>query len=170
MKLIVGLGNPGKEYECTRHNVGFRVLDSMCSEWSAMTKCSALVGKSGKTLYAKPQTFMNLSGQAMQALLHYYKIDLADLLVVYDDKDLPFGTLRLRDAGSSAGHNGMNSIIETLGTEQFSRLRIGIAPTDDRAVIHDTADFVLTNFTTEEEKKLPDIIDQAKQIIQSFVS
>jgi PTH1 family peptidyl-tRNA hydrolase len=169
MKLIIGLGNPGKEYELTRHNIGFRVVDSLKLEWQVMAKCFAQVAKDKQVLYAKPQTFMNLSGKSVQALQQYYKIDLNDILVVYDDKDLPFGTLRFRPKGSSGGQNGMKSIIEYLGTEEIARLRIGIAPTDAEAKIHNAADYVLNRFNKEEEKLLPDIIKQAQEEIEKFL-
>lgn len=168
MKLIVGLGNPGPQYTHTRHNIGFRVLDSMCSEWQLMTKTSALTCKVGDVMYAKPQTFMNLSGASVLALVQYYKIDLHNILVIYDDKDLPFGTLRFRTSGSSGGHNGMNSIIPSLGTQEFSRLRIGVA--NEEMEKYDTADFVLAKFTKEEEKGLPDIIKQAVEEVEKFVT
>lgn len=165
MRLVVGLGNPGKKYMHTRHNVGFRVLDNLATDWQLMAKYSALIHKSGDTIYAKPQTFMNLSGAAVQALMTYYKIPIEDLIVVYDDKDLPLGTVRERDTGSSAGHNGMNSIIGVLGTQDIARIKIGVAPTDPETIIHDTADYVLSNFTADEEQALPEIIEQAVQAI-----
>ncbi|MDP3970159.1 MAG: aminoacyl-tRNA hydrolase [bacterium] len=170
MKLIIGLGNPGEKHAKTRHNIGFRVLDSICDDYSLMAKCSALICKQEDVLYAKPQTFMNLSGVAVIALIQYYKIDLADILVVYDDKDIKFGDVRFREQGSSAGHNGMNSIIGVLGTNEFSRVRIGVAPTDEEAVIHNTADYVLSNFSKDEEAVLSDIIIEAKQSIIEFVN
>lgn len=169
MKLVVGLGNPGKEYDHTRHNVGFRILDALCSDWVTMPKCSSLICKTEDIIYAKPQTFMNLSGKAVQELIQFYKIEMADMLVVYDDKDLPFGKLRLRTEGSSAGHNGMNSIIGMLGTQEFSRLRIGVAPADPEVSMHDTADYVLANFTAEEETNVQPIIDEARKTIESFI-
>ncbi|MFA5994909.1 MAG: aminoacyl-tRNA hydrolase [Patescibacteria group bacterium] len=159
MKLIVGLGNPGKQYEKTRHNIGFRVLDEICDNWTLQKSCQALICKNDTIIYAKPQTFMNLSGLAVKKLWQFYKIEIKDILVVYDDKDLPFGKLRFRTKGSSGGHNGMNSIIAELGTSEFPRLRIGIAPTDSQTIIHDTADYVLAKFSKEEEKLLPEIIN-----------
>lgn len=166
MKLVVGLGNPGKQYTYTRHNIGFRILDSIVSDWQLMPKASALICKQGDVIYAKPQTFMNLSGASVLALIQYYKIDPLNMLVIYDDKDIPFGTLRFRATGSSGGHNGMNSIIPSLGTQEFPRLRFGIATEEMEK--YDTADFVLAKFTKEEEKQLPEIIEQAVEEIEKF--
>lgn len=167
MKLVVGLGNPGKQYTYTRHNIGFRILDSIVSDWQLMPKASALICKQDDVLYAKPQTFMNLSGASVLALIQYYKIDLTDMVVIYDDKDISFGTLRFRSAGSSGGHNGMNSIIGSLGVQDFPRLRIGVAT--EAMEKYDTADFVLAKFTKEEEKQLPEIIKQAVEEIKKHV-
>ncbi len=168
MKLVVGLGNPGKQYTHTRHNIGFRILDNMCSDWQLMAKASALICKQGDVIYAKPQTFMNLSGASVLALIQYYKIELPDMVVIYDDKDIPFETLRFRAMGSSGGHNGMNSIIASLGTKDFPRLRVGVATEEMEK--YDTADFVLAKFTKEEEQALPDIIKQAVEEIEKFVT
>lgn len=169
MKLVIGLGNPGKQYVRTRHNIGFRILDTLCTDWKLTTRSSALICKRGELVYAKPQTFMNLSGAAVIALVQYYKIDLRDVLIVYDCKDIPFGTIRFRPKGSSGGHNGMRSIIAALGTEEFPRLRIGISPTNIAIAELETADFVLEKFSKQEEKQLPDIIAAAKLEIEKFV-
>ncbi len=133
MKLVVGLGNPGSEYERTRHNVGFRVVDKLASKhgwkWSERRSRAALAsGTLGleKVVLAKPLTFMNLSGQAVSELVHWYKIQPEDVLVVYDELDLPIGKVRLRAKGSAAGHNGLRDIIHHLHTTDFPRLRIGI--------------------------------------------
>ncbi|MBI2415064.1 MAG: aminoacyl-tRNA hydrolase [Candidatus Kerfeldbacteria bacterium] len=168
MKLVVGLGNPGKQYARTRHNVGWRVLDAMVTaDWKTVKNCQALIVKQADVLYAKPVTFMNESGIAVAALLHYYHLTTADLCIVYDDKDLPFGTIRFRNKGSAGGHNGMKSIIQHIGTENFARLRIGIAPDQSGMIIHDTADYVLSKFTTQEEQALPKIIEQACKKIKT---
>lgn len=162
MKLVVGLGNPGKDYAQTRHNIGWRVVDTLLnkadSQWSFEKKFNAEICKHDDVLYCKPHTFMNLSGQAIGLILQYYTIALEDLIVIYDDKDLPFGTIRFRTQGSSGGHNGMNSIIDTLGTNEFARLRLGIAP---EHLITDTAQFVLQPFNKAEAAALPQIIDAA---------
>jgi PTH1 family peptidyl-tRNA hydrolase len=135
-KLVVGLGNPGKEYERTRHNIGFAALDRLaekldCSfrrKWRFSAEIAeAVAGEAGKVVLAKPRTYMNRSGAAVSALLNWLKIEPAQLLVVVDDADLPLGQIRLRAAGGSGGHNGLRSIIETLGgNEDFARLRVGI--------------------------------------------
>lgn len=164
MRLVVGLGNPGKQYMHTRHNIGFRVInqlaDNLKIDWSAQKKLHGLLAKSGDTIYLKPDTFMNESGRSVLAALQFYRLTPADLLIVYDDKDLPLGTLRFRTKGSSGGHNGMNSIITLLGTQEFSRLRIGIAPTDPETIMGDTANYVLGKFNKAEEEQLPEIIIQ----------
>jgi PTH1 family peptidyl-tRNA hydrolase len=133
---VVGLGNPGKEYEGTRHNIGFAVLDRLAekfgcsfrSKWRFSAKIAeAMAGDAGKVVLAKPQTYMNRSGTAVNTLLQWLKVAPAQLLVVVDDADLPLGQIRLRVAGGSGGHNGLRSIIETLGgDEEFARLRVGI--------------------------------------------
>src|SRR5579883_2108407 len=132
MKLIIGLGNPGSQYEHTRHNVGFRVLDALASrqKWNwerrgrALLASGTLVGE--KVVLVKPLTFMNNSGEAVGELVRWYKVTAEDVLVIYDDLDLPVGRLRLRGNGSAAGHNGLSSIIQHLHTNQFPRLRVGI--------------------------------------------
>lgn len=156
MKLVVGLGNPGRKYSRTRHNVGWRVVEaltaSMNGSFSYVKACENDLAKIGDVVVIKPQTFMNESGRAVRAAMDYYKIASADVLVVHDDKDLPFGTIRLRFGGSSAGHNGVQSVIEHLG-EGFSRVRIGVANAEI-AKFADAADFVLARFTKEEEQRL----------------
>lgn len=135
MKLIIGLGNPGKQYEKTRHNAGFMAVDFLMdkidlgsfkrqSKFKAEIAEGIIGGK--KIIIAKPQTYMNNSGEAVQLLQSFYKIDPEDIIVVYDELDLPLGKIRVRDEGSSAGHNGIKSIIEKLGTDKFMRIRIGI--------------------------------------------
>lgn len=133
MKLIVGLGNPGSQYERTRHNVGFRVVDSLASKWGlkwSEQRARAILASGNvnteKVILVKPLTFMNLSGDAVGELAHWYKVAPEDILIIYDELDLPVGQLRLKARGSSAGHNGMKSIIARLHTSDFPRLRIGI--------------------------------------------
>ncbi|MGB9640118.1 MAG: aminoacyl-tRNA hydrolase [Anaerolineales bacterium] len=163
--LIVGLGNPGKEFAQNRHNIGFMVLNQFASQ-NGLTfnrlEHQAFILKikfaDSNVILAKPQTYMNLSGKSVAALLHFYKIPLSNLLVVYDDIDLPFGTLRLRPNGSSGGHKGMQSIIERLGTQEFARLRIGIGRPTGRK---EAANYVLEDFTSQEREHLPIIIDHA---------
>ena len=133
MKLIIGLGNPGKEYENTRHNVGFNVIDILAKEYDiSVTKIKhkALIGEgrigSEKVLLVKPQTYMNLSGETLIDIYKYYKVDLDNIIVIYDDMDIEPGKIKIRKKGSSGGHNGMKSIIQMIGTEDFPRIRIGI--------------------------------------------
>ena len=136
MKLIVGLGNPGIEYQFTPHNLGFLAIDRIANDRSVAVRnrqCQALTGRTRiegqEVLLAKPETFMNLSGLAVQELLNEYELrPETDLVVIYDELDLPMGTIRIRKRGSSAGHNGMKSIIGALGTQEFVRIRLGIAP------------------------------------------
>lgn len=133
MKCIIGLGNPGKKYEETRHNIGFTVIDELIKRHSLAfnkTKFKCLYDiqdiQQDKVLMIKPQTFMNLSGEGVRPLLDYYKVNVEDILVVFDDLDLPVGKIRLREKGGHGGHNGIRSLIEHLGTKEFKRLRIGI--------------------------------------------
>jgi peptidyl-tRNA hydrolase, PTH1 family len=150
MKVIVGLGNPGKEYEKTRHNAGFLAVDLLLAQYGfdqkkvehqAITYTKVINGE--KVLFVKPQTYMNNSGQSVSALLHYYKVEVEDLLVIYDDKDFSIGQNQFRFKGSAGGHNGMKSIIQHLKTEEIKRLRIGIGqPGDPREMV----DWVLSQF------------------------
>jgi PTH1 family peptidyl-tRNA hydrolase len=172
--LIVGLGNPGDTYARTRHNIGFRVVAELAQRhrlefthkrahaWIAE---GIIAGQ--RVALALPQTYMNLSGQAVVGLRQWYKIDPAtELLVVYDDVDLPFGVLRLRERGSAGTHNGMRSIIALLGSQIFPRLRIGI---DRPPPAWDLANYVLGRFTPEQEAQLPDIIQKAADALDLVV-
>lgn len=171
MKLIVGLGNPGKQYERTRHNVGFLMIDKLASGAGLkLTPSKKLLAEASKgelaekrVVIAKPTTFMNSSGQAVQALLAFYKLTPDDLVVIHDDKDIPLGETRVQRNRGAAGHNGIKSIIEHIGTKDFLRIRVGVAPTDK--TIHDTADFVLGNFTKEEQKVLKTVIEHVQEEI-----
>jgi peptidyl-tRNA hydrolase, PTH1 family len=174
MKVIIGLGNPGTKYSHTRHNFGFLVLDQLAKKHgislASRTKWKAEVGE-GKLghkniLLVKPQTFMNLSGEAVSPILHWHKLSVLDLLVIHDDLDTAFGEMRLREKGRSGGHNGLESLITHLGTEVFSRLKIGIGRPPQHM---DPSDFVLSRFSVEEEEQLPDLIDKAIQRIEEFV-
>ena len=153
MKLIIGLGNPGKEYERTRHNTGFLVVDKIATDLSLVfkldKKMKAEVAKNTKIILAKPQTFMNESGVAIRALVDFYKIKPANIIVIHDDKDIPLGEFRDQTDRSAAGHNGVKSIIEHLGTQNFRRIRIGVA-TPEMKKYDDQADFVLGKFSKEE--------------------
>ncbi len=176
MQLILGLGNPGTEYIRTRHNIGFRVLAEFAEshnfpefklekKFKAELSTGDLNGK--EVILAKPQTFMNLSGESARAILDFYKLSPADIVAVYDDVDLPFGAMRIRETGGSGGHNGVKNLITHLGTEEFARVRIGVGnellekvPTDH---------FVLTNFSATEEKALPKIQQQASAALTELV-
>jgi len=149
--LIIGLGNPGREYRETRHNVGFMLLDHMAVKLNtrfARLQSKALVANAiyqeRKVILAKPQTFMNLSGQSVQGLIHFYKIPMENLLIAHDDLDLPVGTIRIRPDGGSAGQKGMSSTIERLGTDEFPRLRLGIGRPPGQM---QAPDFVLQDFS-----------------------
>lgn len=155
MYLIVGLGNPGREYAETRHNVGFRVIYELANKHKiAVTgvKYKALIGQGlingEKVILAQPQTYMNLSGEAVAPLMNYFKVELENLLVIYDDLDLEPGKLRMRGSGSPGGHNGIKSLIDCLGTKDFSRIRVGIGRP---AGPIDVRDFVLSKFFAEEK-------------------
>jgi PTH1 family peptidyl-tRNA hydrolase len=169
--LIVGLGNPGSEYERTRHNVGFRCVNELARRFGfefSGKRANARIAEGQiagqRVALARPQTFMNLSGNAVVGLAQWYKIDPAEqLVIVYDDLDLPFGVLRLRARGSAGTHNGMRSIVGQLGAQEFPRLRIGI---DKPPPGWDTARYVLGRFTKEEEAALPTIIDRAADALE----
>lgn len=154
MKLIIGLGNPGKQYEKNRHNIGFRIVDSLGE-----------LGNDVRVL--KPMDFMNNSGKAVAKEVKFYKLDpTKDILVVSDDKDMIFGKLRERSEGSAGGHNGLKSIIEHLGTENFNRLKFGVGHEDQQIP---TDAFVLQNFSAEEEKLLPELIDSSVNKIMEWL-
>ncbi|MCK5080732.1 MAG: aminoacyl-tRNA hydrolase [Candidatus Moranbacteria bacterium] len=154
-KLIIGLGNPGEKYAKTRHNIGFMILDLLAEEYSANFKfdknsnseVSEIIDKGEKILLCKPQTFMNNSGQAVQALTSYYKVEPQAIKIIHDEIDLPFADIRLSENSSSAGHKGVQSIIDHLGTQEFKRLRFGIQREDNDSA---TEMFVLKNFSKEE--------------------
>jgi PTH1 family peptidyl-tRNA hydrolase len=171
--LIAGLGNPGPEYRHTRHNAGFLLLDRLAERLGvkfSRLESKALVTKGERDgrriVLAKPQTYMNLSGQAVGALARFYKTPLTNLLVVYDEVDLPLGTLRLRAEGGSAGHKGMSSIIERLGTQQIARLRLGVGRPPGRM---DAAAYVLRDFETGELDLLGLALDRGVEAVLTFV-
>lgn len=174
MKLIAGLGNPGRRYEGTRHNVGFDVVDVLARRCSAAWESAprgidALVARSRMPdiIFAKPLTYMNLSGSAIVGLLQFYKIDLPDLLVVVDDVNLELGRLRTRASGSAGGHNGLKSIIEALGSEEFARLRVGVGRGDER---RDLADHVTSKFERDERENVEAAIGRAADAVELFVT
>ncbi len=169
MKLVVGLGNPGSEYDWTRHNVGFEVVEGLASRHSAswMRKPDAEIARWGQTILAKPQTFMNLSGSAVQRWSSFYKIDPEDVLVVVDDVNLDAGRLRMRRSGSAGGHNGLKSIIGSLGTDQFPRLRVGVGRGDGRKSL---STHVLGKIEPAEEAIIEAAITKAVEAVEVFIA
>ena len=171
--LLVGLGNPGREYRDSRHNVGFMLVDRIAVRLGARgmkVQSKAIVINSmyedRKLILAKPQTYMNLSGQSVQGLIHFYKLPLTNVLIAYDDLDIPFGTIRIRPGGGPGGQRGMASTIEQLGTNDFPRLRIGIGRPPGRM---DPAAYILQDFTRAEMKILSEILDRAADAALEFV-
>lgn len=175
MKLIVGLGNPGRKYERTRHNLGFLLIDRLIEESSVINsrvECEAILTKVSLAdqmcLLAKPQTFMNLSGKAVSCLASKHYIDTnTNLLVIFDDVALPIGKLRVRPNGSAGGHNGIKSIIAELGKNVFSRLRLGIKPTEP---ILELADFVLSPFENSEKDLVEQMLSIGKETVETWLS
>ncbi|MCL4275427.1 MAG: aminoacyl-tRNA hydrolase [Anaerolineales bacterium] len=171
--LIIGLGNPGREYRDTRHNIGFMLMDVLAVRLDARgmkLQSKAIITSAlyeeRKIILAKPQTYMNLSGQSVQGLLNFYKIPVTNLLVAHDDMDLPFGTLRIRPGGGPGGQRGMAHTIELLGTKDFPRLRLGIGRPPGRM---DPKAYVLQNFTKDDFKLLPDVLNRAADAALEFV-
>jgi len=177
MKLIVGLGNPGRIYANNRHNIGFACLNYFARQqgirWDRK-QCRARTGtgevEGSKVVLAKPQTYMNLSGQAVSRLVNKFNIKLGDLIVIHDDLDLPLGKVRTRLGGSSAGHKGVESIITDLGSQDFVRLRVGISrpePTEDASQISesDIVRYVLSDFTPDEKQTIKPFIDKVSEAI-----
>jgi PTH1 family peptidyl-tRNA hydrolase len=171
VKLIVGLGNPGIEYQFTPHNLGFLAIDRIANNLGVEIRnrqCRALTARAviagQPVILAKPETFMNLSGLSVRELVAEYQADVkSDLIVIYDELDLPLGTIRIRQRGSSAGHNGMESILGALGTDEFLRIRLGIAP--DRKVA-DSVKFVLTPFRKAQLKVVDEVLDMAAETVE----
>lgn len=178
MKLIVGLGNPGKEYEKTRHNLGFMVVDKIIEDRkllplrlenerkSQVTQAQDLTDD--KVIFAKPQTFMNLSGEAVGNMARYYKIDTGDIWVIEDDINLSVGTVRVRFGGSDGGHNGLKNITQVLGTDKYWRIRLGIGTNLDKNIPAEA--YVLQKFSKEEEKDIENMIDKVSDLVVSYIS
>jgi len=173
--LIIGLGNPGREYELTRHNIGFMALDSFAEKnnfpaWinKSDLKCALSMANLGenRVILCKPTTFMNTSGEAAQAVQHFYKIYNASTLAVYDELAIPFGSIRTRVGGSDAGHNGVKSLIQHIG-DDFGRLRVGVA--NEIAAKADAADFVLGKFSKEERAALPEVLRESGAILTEYI-
>ncbi len=179
MKLIVGLGNPGKTYTKTRHNVGFMVLDALQKKltiekitWDLSKKFNAEICElnlnNQKIILAKPMTFMNTSGEAVQLITHFYKLTVLDLVIVHDDKDLKLGDIRVQTDRSSAGHNGVQSIIDHLGTQNFTRVRVGVASENEKKM-QNTAKFVLEKFGLLERKKVEEVVNKSVEEIEKLI-
>jgi peptidyl-tRNA hydrolase, PTH1 family len=172
MKLVVGLGNPGAKYAGTRHNIGFDILDHSAQDLGFSFDQSKFKGvygtyihKGEKILFLKPLTYMNLSGESVAPLMKYFQIPLEDLVVVYDDLDLPAGKIRLRQKGSAGGHNGIKSLISHLGTNEFNRIRVGIdRPQPGTQVVH----YVLGGYRPEEKEAIQDSIVQSSKAIEAW--
>ena len=167
-KLVVGLGNPGKKYRHSKHNIGFMAVDHYAKTHQLrFKKKAAFLGEIcdfDNLILLKPHTYMNLSGQSVQKVLDYYDIDIEDILIIYDDVDLPFSKLRLRYKGGPGGHNGIKSIIQHIHTSEFNRIRFGIDKTDRM----DMKEYVLSDFSKTELKKIDDVLSDVDQIIDDF--
>ncbi|WP_195251882.1 aminoacyl-tRNA hydrolase [Romboutsia sp. 1001713B170207_170306_H8] len=173
MYVVVGLGNPGKQYERTRHNVGFDVIDSLAKEYGisvSKIKHKALIGEgrvgNEKVLLVKPQTYMNLSGETLIDIYNYYKVDMENIIVVYDDIDLDVGKIRIRKKGSGGTHNGMRSITKCLGSNDFPRVRVGVSKPRPG---QDLADFVLSRFRKEENDDVELGLEKAAKAIDVMI-
>lgn len=175
MKLIVGLGNPGEKYKKTRHNIGFMALDMLASKrqsasWRMQNNFNAETSEGSingeKIILAKPQTFMNESGKAVKAIINYYKINIADIIVIHDDLDIALGAYKVARNRTSAGHKGVQSIIDALGTKDFTRIRIGIEAAETEIP---TEKFVLENFSREEERTINEMIEKTISEIEILI-
>ncbi|MEN2766721.1 aminoacyl-tRNA hydrolase [Ornithinibacillus xuwenensis] len=173
MKCIVGLGNPGKKYQTTRHNIGFMVIEELLNRHHWQLNKDKFKGKYAlenlngeKIVLLEPQTFMNLSGESLRPIMDYYNIELEDVLIIYDDLDLPPGKIRLRQKGGHGGHNGIRSIIDHVGTKDFKRIRIGVGrPTSPLSVV----DYVLGSFYKEEQELVRQSIEKAADACERWM-
>ncbi|NGX38759.1 MAG: Peptidyl-tRNA hydrolase [Chlamydiae bacterium] len=173
--LIVGLGNPGRDYDDTRHNVGFRIVKALAAKYAISLRPALVRAKGGlgdgvirekKALLLLPLTFMNESGRAVRKCMDYYKVPMSQLIVVTDDVALPFGQLRIRQKGSPGGHNGLKSVQAYLGTEEYTRLRVGVGDQSKGEL----SDYVLGKFTAEEQQLLPDVVDRSTRAIELWLT
>src|SRR4030095_3321210 len=172
--LLIGLGNPGREYANTRHNFGFMLIDRIAVRLNARgmkVQSKAIVMNAAyeerKLILAKPQTFMNLSGQSVQGLAHFYKLPLTNVMILSDDLDIPFGTIRIRAAGGPGGQRGLSSILEKWGTKEVPRMRLGIGRPPGRM---EPANYVLQNFSKDDLSEISEILDQATEAVFTFVT
>lgn len=173
MKLIVGLGNPGREYENTRHNIGFMCLDVVANHFNTTFNKSKFSGEyaefnynNEKIILLKPGKYMNLSGEVIRDYVNFFKIDIVDILIIYDDLDTQVGTYRLRYKGSSGGHNGLKNIELHLNTKEYKRLKIGISNNK----LLDTKDYVLGKFSSEEKESINQVINKVPLIIEDYLN
>ncbi|MCQ6276720.1 aminoacyl-tRNA hydrolase [Bacillus sp. V3B] len=173
MKLIVGLGNPGKQYAQTRHNIGFEVIDALADRLHISLDQAKFKGIYGsgivqgeKVFLLKPLTYMNLSGESISAMINYFQMDIDDLVVIYDDLDLPVGRIRLRQKGSAGGHNGIKSTISHLGTQEFNRIRVGINRPSNGMTI---TDYVLGRFTQEEQELIKVAVERSADACEEWI-
>lgn len=171
MKLIVGLGNPGKEYEKTRHNIGFRVVDNFLKNKNILSYKEKFGGlyyesiiENEKIIFLKPQKYINLSGQVIKQYIDFFKIDIKDILIIHDDLDTPCGSIKLRTSGGSGGHNGLKDIENNLHTKEYKRIKIGIS--NNKTV--NTKDYVLGKFNSDDEKIIKSIIEKTMLIIDDY--
>lgn len=174
MKLIIGLGNPGKPYEHTRHNIGFDVIDALADKWGValnQTKFNGMYATvhrpEGKVMLLKPLTYMNLSGECVRPMMDYFDIDVEDIIVIYDDLDLETGKLRLRQKGSAGGHNGIKSLIHHLGTQEFNRIRVGVSRPPAGMKV---ADYVLSKFSKEDEPIIQQATNKSCEAVEASLS
>lgn len=172
MKLVVGLGNPGLNYENTRHNVGFRMIDKIINKYNidlSKKKFDGLYGEANingeKIMFLKPQRYMNLSGTVIREFINYFKIDISDILIIYDDLDTEVGKIRLRYKGSSGGHNGLKDIEKNLNTKNYNRIKIGIS--NNKSI--DTKDYVLGKFSKEELEKILKIEETIVNVFEDYL-
>lgn len=173
MYLIVGLGNPGKRYELTRHNVGFRTIDALAERWGAdvsMKKWDAVIGEvrrgTDRILLAKPQTFMNASGKSVAQIMQFYKLEPENLLVLHDDIDIELGHIRIRKKGSAGTHNGLRSVVKELGSDAFGRVKLSVGR---RPPFMDLAEFVLSTFEEREKAAIREEIEAAAQAVEQIL-
>ena len=175
MKLICGLGNPGKEYEKHRHNVGFMVVEALASDWGTSFNQEKFQGDIAsvtlggeKVLLVKPKTFMNVSGRCVGPLAHFYKVSAEDILVVHDELDMPFGRIQLKKGGGSGGHNGLKSLTEAFGHSEYARLRVGIDKPVGPNAKERVPGYVLSAFSKEESAALPELVQQAREVCEAW--
>ena len=170
MTLFVGLGNPGSQYENTRHNIGFRVIDKLVDDLSARdiskTSFQGKLDRSASSLFLKPTTFMNLSGKSLQTVKNFFKVELEDIIVIHDDIDLPFGAVRFKKGGGHGGHNGLRSIDGHI-TKEYLRVRIGVGKPEHKSQV---SDYVLHDFNDNESKVLDQLIDHVAKACQVMLS